>query len=250
MKAAREAKDPTAVSATQETLTKALEEAAQYLSLYNATAKPIYNNWRNESVKWVELAKSGRVDWAKPTGILEAILQKFPDDADMQAQVQYVRRDLAQCYLAQRRLAQAEPLLRETLEKTKTRETQILLAQCLGGYLDTTKQPFEEVAGTAAEAPVPNPAAGQSKYPKFEEANRLWAEVIQSVTEKFGCEHYELLFGHLCTLYRWGKVEPTKTNQARDGLRALEAADPKLGAEACASEEMAKRFRWLKDRVR
>ncbi|MGH7151078.1 MAG: hypothetical protein ACREIU_10285, partial [Planctomycetota bacterium] len=156
----------------------------------------------------------------------------------------------ARCLLAQGKLGTAEEELREVLAGRRTKETQILLARCLGGHLRGARPPFAEVAGTAAEEIEPGPPGVPPSAPKYEEANRLWLELLSSHPDPWrDAEFFELLFGHLYMLHRWSQVDPAQGRRLRSSLEAFVAQAPDLG-ESIAGPEAAARFRWLRDRTR
>jgi hypothetical protein len=237
--------------AAQAALTAALAENAEVLSLYNETATPAYDPWRREADLWLELADRGAGGWDRPTALFERIARRFAGDEEARADGASLRASLARGYLAQGRLALAEGHLREVLAQRKTKSTQLLLARCLGGTLEGARPPFTELAGTAgADSSGDAPPGAARSSPKFEEADRLWRELVATHPNAWGdCEYFELLFGHLYMLYRWSKVDPVQGNRLRSSLRAFEATAPDLGASACGPE-MAARFRWLTDRAR
>ena len=235
---------------SEEALTAALREAAEVLSLYNSTAKPSFRNWRKEADLWFELASRGAGEFDRPRALYEAILRTFADDPEAKGRGAALREAHARCLFAQGRLAKAEEELREILAERRTRETQLLLARCLGGHLRGTRPPFVEVAGTAEEEGEPGPPGVPPSAPKFEEANRLWLELLASHREAWrDAEFFDLLFGHLYMLHRWSRIDPAQGRRLRSSQEAFASQAPDLG-ESIAGPEAAARFRWLMDRTR
>jgi hypothetical protein len=244
LKAAIEAKDEGAAGAARTQLEAALLEAAEYVALYNETSTPNFGNWRKESTLWVELGIRGKVEWSRAEASLRKILERFGSDASVKEDLLFVRKDLGQAFLEQRRPADAEQVLREVRAAEdpakRSKEVQVLLARALGGT----------VVETASEGIVEIPGTGEQDPKKYEEAETLWREILASTQKWTSCEFYEYLFDSCTMLHRWSNHNPPKKSQLRASLEALEANDPTLGAQTCGDRKIERKFRWLMARAR
>ncbi|MCB9914308.1 MAG: tetratricopeptide repeat protein [Planctomycetes bacterium] len=180
-----------------------LREMAELLEIGNkADTTPNYANLRAESNHWFDLH-----EWQKARGVLEKIVAKFGDDAELEKDmVTYVKPDLAHVYLELKQTAEAHAILTELVAndaKRPSKRTLVDYARSITGWLE----------GTATDIRVV-PGAGMTEE-EFNAAEDKLNALANSVDAKWSCEWYLYKFMAAYANYVWATAEGGPRNSSR-----------------------------------
>jgi hypothetical protein len=237
--------------------TALLREMAELLEFANKNAvKFSFKNTRAEASHWYELGEFGRAEEV----MLALIARPSPSESAQKTIRHFVRPELAQALLAQKKVAEALVIFRELMDEPDAKPTKrIVLGFCrsVSGWIEGEGNKIDMIPGAGADAA------------EFDRVIATYNAISNSKeVDKWTCDWYGYKFDLTYTYYvyataDWGPQDSRKKDAAKRQLDVLvqEFNTSFAGIEdSCASEEgelkvrfgddiLRRRFVWLWGKV-